>query len=87
MVVTGGYGKYEILEGTGEPPGPTGNTGAGETSEDKDDTSGGPGDTSGEEGPTGNTDGPAILDTPQANDLRARFADAIENEIPFDFGE
>ncbi len=87
LILSAGYGKYEILEGTGGTPGPTGNTGSGETSEGEDNTGSGPGDTSGEPGPTGNTDGPEILDTPQANDLRARFADAIENEIPFDFGE
>ena len=86
LILSAGYGKYEILEGAGEPPGPVGNTGAGETSEDEGDTSSGPGDTSGEPGPTGNTDGPAILDTQQANDLRTRFADAIANEIPFVLG-
>ena len=32
MVTSGGYGKYEILEGTGEPAGPVGNTGSGEGS-------------------------------------------------------
>lgn len=42
FILSSGYGKYEILEGT--------------------------------------------LDTEQANELRTRFADAIENEIPFVLG-
>ncbi len=59
-VVSGGNGMHEveILEGTGEPPGPTGNTGS--------------------EG---------ILSSRQTDELRTRFADAIANEVPFDFGD
>ena len=98
-VVSGGNGLHEveILEGTGEPPGPTGNTGSGEGSENGGDTNPGPnespggegstGNTGADEGPTGNTDAPEILNTPQSNELRTRFADAIANEIPFDFGD
>ena len=59
-MVSGGNGMHqvEILEGTAEPLGPTGNTGS--------------------EG---------ILSSLQTNELRTRFADAIANEVPFDFGD
>lgn len=81
MVTSGGYGKYEILEGTGEPAGPVGNTGSGEGSSPNPGPSGAPG-----EGPAGNTGADEILDTKQADDLRTRFIYAIENEIPFVLG-
>lgn len=58
-----------------------------ETSGDEGDTAPGPGDDSGTEGPTGNTGSGEILETQQAKDLRTRFTYAIENEIPFDFGD
>ena len=56
-IVSGGYGKYEVLEGTGESAGPA------------------------------DTGGTGILDTQKANELRIRFADAIENEIPYVLGD
>ena len=56
-VVSDGNGMHEveILEGTGEPPGPTGNTGSGEGSENGGDTNPGPNESPGGEGSTGNT--------------------------------
>ena len=98
-VVSDGNGMHEveILEGTGEPPGPTGNTGSGEGSENGGDTNPGPnespggegstGNTGADEGPTGNTGSEGILSSLQTNELRTRFADAIANEIPYDFGD
>ena len=88
-VVSGGNGMHEveILEGTGEPPGPTGNTGPGEGSENGGDTNPGPNESPGGEGPTGNTGSEGIFSSLQTNELRTRFADAIANEVPFDFGD
>ena len=83
LLITGGYGKYEVLEGTGEPSSPPRDTGSDETSEG----GGSPGEALGKSMSEDNTDAPGILNTQKANALRSRFADAIENEIPFDFGD
>ena len=98
-VVSGGNGMHEvkILDGSAEPPGPTGNTGSGENSEDGGNSSPGPGgspggeDSTGNTGaegdPTGDTGAEELLSSEQANELRTRFTDAIANEIPYDFGD
>ena len=99
LILSGGNGLHEVevLDGTGEPPGPTGNTGSGENSEDGGNSSPGPGgspggeDSTGNTGaegdPTGDTGAKELLSSEQANELRTRFTDAIANEIPYDFGD
>ena len=99
VILSGGNGMHEvkILDGSAEPPGPTGNTGSGENSEDGGNSSPGPGgspggeDSTGNTGaegdPTGDTGAKELLSSEQANELRTRFTDAIANEIPYDFGD
>ena len=82
-VISGGNGMHEVLTGTGEPSSPPRDTGSDETSEG----GGSPGEALGKSMSEDNTDAPGILNTQKANALRSRFADAIENEIPFDFGD